>query len=71
MLDGMRVETADLLDATEVAALLGLAHRQAVSTYRLRYDDFPEPVVVKNSGTCTLWRRQDVEGWARRTGRLP
>jgi predicted DNA-binding transcriptional regulator AlpA len=65
----VRVDTSDLLDATEVATVLGLSHRQAVSTYRLRYDDFPEPVVVKNSGTCTLWRRQDIVAWSKRRSR--
>ena len=53
----------DLLDAAEVAELLGLAHRQAVSTYRARYDDFPAPVLEKPSGKCVLWRRQDVQIW--------
>lgn len=61
----MRVDIEDLLNAGEVAALLGLAHREAVSTYRRRYPDFPLPVMSK--GTCVLWRRQDVEAW--RAGR--
>jgi predicted DNA-binding transcriptional regulator AlpA len=63
----MKVDPEDLLNATEVAAVLGLAHREAVSTYRSRYDDFPKPVVKK--GTCVLWVRADIERWARRTGR--
>lgn len=65
----MRIDPADLLDANEVADLLGLAHRQAVSTYRRRYDDFPQPVVEKSR--CVLWLRSDIETWARTTGRLP
>lgn len=63
------MDPSDLLDANEVAALLGLAHRQAVTTYRRRYDDFPPPFVEKPSGNCTLWLRQDVEQWARDRGR--
>lgn len=59
----MKIDTEDLLDAGEVAALLGLAHRQAVSVYRRRYADFPAPVVEKASGKCALWRRADVEKW--------
>lgn len=59
----------DLLDAGEVAELLGLARRQAVSTYRSRYADFPAPTVERNSGMCVLWARDDVESWARSTGR--
>lgn len=57
------IDPADLLDATEVAALLGLSRREAVSTYRGRYSDFPAPVVEKGSGKCVLWLRQDVEVW--------
>jgi len=57
------VDLADLLDATEVAALLGLSHRNSVSVYRKRHADFPEPVVAKSR--CLLWRRVDVETWAR------
>jgi hypothetical protein len=57
------------VDATEIAALLGLSHRNSVSTYRARYDDFPAPVVEK--GRCLLWRRRDVITWARKTGRGP
>ena len=30
-----------LIDAGEVASILGLAHRNSVSTYRSRYVDFP------------------------------
>lgn len=61
----MKIDTGDLLDAQEVADLLGLSLRQAVSTYRRRYEDFPAPVVVKGSGKCTLWHREDIEVWAR------
>jgi hypothetical protein len=66
----MRVDTDDLIDAAGVADLLGLGHRRAVSTYRGRYPDFPQPVIDMGVGTCLLWRRQDVKAWARATGRL-
>lgn len=59
----MKVDIEDLLNAAEVAAVLGLAHRTAIATYRSRYADFPAPVISK--GTCVLWRRQDVEAWQR------
>ena len=58
----MLVEIDDLLNAAEVADLLGLSHRQAVATYRGRYPDFPGPVIAK--GTCVLWHRPQVEEWA-------
>ncbi len=34
-----------------------------------RTDTFPQPVVELASGR--IWKREDVEAWARRTGRLP
>lgn len=57
----MKIDTDDLLNATEVAELLGLSHRTAIATYRARYY-FPEPIFTK--GTCVLWARRDVERWA-------
>jgi predicted DNA-binding transcriptional regulator AlpA len=67
MLAAMKVDPQDLLNATEVAQTLGLSQRQAVATYRTRYADFPAPVMSK--GTCVLWRRKDIEAWARARGR--
>jgi predicted DNA-binding transcriptional regulator AlpA len=64
----MKVDPSDLLNAREVASVLGLAHREAIATYRRRYPDFPAPVVVK--GTCVLWLRHEVDAWAKATGRL-
>lgn len=58
------IDTDDLLSADEVAQVLGLAGHRAVSVYRGRYHDFPEPVIVK--GRCTLWARADVEQWGQR-----
>lgn len=66
-LDIVKVDIEDLLNAAEVAQVLGLAHREAISTYRRRYANFPEPAVKK--GTCVLWLRSDVERWAKVTGR--
>lgn len=57
----MKVDPADLLNATEVATALGLSRREAIATYRSRFDDFPEPVIRK--GTCVLWARVDIERW--------
>ena len=64
-----QIEIADLIDSTQVAALLGLSRYNAVSEYRRRYDDFPEPVI--ETGRCLLWRRRDIELWAKATGRRP
>jgi predicted DNA-binding transcriptional regulator AlpA len=57
----VRIDLNDLLNAKEAAELLGLSHREAISTYRGRYEDFPEPVLKK--GTCVLWSRKDLETW--------
>ena len=58
-----KVDPGDLLDASEVAALLGLSKRTSVAVYRGRYGDFPQPIVTKNSGMCDLWLRADIEAW--------
>ena len=57
------VNLNDLLDAAGVAELLGLGHRNSVTTYRSRYAEFPDPVVDMGSGRCLLWLRSDVEAW--------
>lgn len=64
---GMKVDTDDLINSTEVAEIIGLNRATNVSVIRSRHADFPAPIVEK--GRCTLWRRQDVEAWARETGR--
>jgi predicted DNA-binding transcriptional regulator AlpA len=63
----MKVDPTHLINASEVASVLGLAQREAIATYRRRYSDFPEPVIKK--GTCVLWLLQDIEAWAKSTGR--
>lgn len=59
------VRTEDLIDAHEVAELLGLSQRNSVSTYLKRYDDMPRPVVERSNGRTRLWLRSDIERWAR------
>lgn len=61
----VKLDPADLVDSGEVADLLGLSSSTAVSTYRVRYSNFPSPVVVKGSGKCVLWLRTDIEQWER------
>lgn len=57
----------ELLAAGEIAALLGVS-RQRV--YQLIEEDptFPKPVEELSIGR--IWRRTDVERWARKAGRL-
>jgi len=59
------VDIAQLVDSTDIAEVLGLKHRNSVSVYRKRYEDFPEPVLDKGAGRCLLWLRADIEAWAR------
>jgi prophage regulatory protein len=56
-----------LVGAAEIAELLGIS-RQRV--HQLVEDDstFPKPEADLRSGR--VWKREDIEAWARRTGRL-
>lgn len=65
-----RVDTDDLIDALEVAKILGVAHRNTVSVYQKRYPDMPRPVVDLGSGRPRLWVRSEIIGWAKATGRF-
>lgn len=56
-----KFDPEELVDANEVAAIIGVSHRNTVALYRRRHADFPNPVVTKSR--CTLWVRSDVEQW--------
>jgi predicted DNA-binding transcriptional regulator AlpA len=58
--------TSHLIGAAEIAAILGVS-RQRVDQLA-KADDFPPPVVEIAAGR--VWSRDDVEAWARATGRL-
>lgn len=62
---GRRVDTDDLIDAAGVAELLGLAHRNSVTTYLKRYDDMPRPVVDMPASHTRLWLRSEILAWQR------
>ena len=64
-----RVNTEDLIDSQGVAEILGLSHRNTVTTYLRRYPDMPRPVVELGIGRVRLWLRAEIEAWAKRTGR--
>jgi prophage regulatory protein len=57
----------DLVGAAEIAEMLGLT-RQRINAIVRTHEDFPRPVADLSAGR--IWRRKDVEDWARRTGRL-
>jgi glutathione-regulated potassium-efflux system ancillary protein KefG len=60
-----RINSEDLIDSQIVAEILGLAHRNSVTTYLRRYPAMPRPVVELGEGRVRLWLRQEIEGWAR------
>jgi predicted DNA-binding transcriptional regulator AlpA len=62
-----RVLVDDLIDARDVAAILGLAHRNTVSKYQTRYPDMPRPVVNLGPGRPMLWLRPEIERWHAKT----
>lgn len=55
-----------LMGTSEVAALLGVS-RQRVQQLS-KTEQFPEPVARLAAGP--IWEREDVERWARETGRI-
>jgi predicted DNA-binding transcriptional regulator AlpA len=59
-----KVIVDELIDARDVAKILGLAHRNTVSEYQARYEDMPRPVVNLGRGRPMLWLRPEVERWA-------
>jgi predicted DNA-binding transcriptional regulator AlpA len=66
------VATEDLVDARDVAEILGLSHPSAVSVYQHRYGDMPRPVVDLGRGRPKLWLRSEIKIWAEKqvaTGR--
>ncbi len=66
---GRRVDIDDLIDVGQVAELLGLSHKNSVSTYAKRYPDFPPPAIEFADQKCRLWLRPELERWMRQTGR--
>jgi predicted DNA-binding transcriptional regulator AlpA len=63
-----RVNTEDLIDANDVAALIGLAHRNTVSQYLHKYPDMPRPVIDLGGSRARLWLRPEIEAWLIRRG---
>ena len=62
------VATEDLIDAQEVARLLGLSQRNSVSLYLKKYTDMPRPVIDLGPNRPRLWLRPEIESWLVRRG---
>jgi len=52
----------NLLGLAEIADLAGVT-KQAVSNWRMRYDDFPRPIQNLQSGP--VWDRENIEAWVK------
>jgi hypothetical protein len=63
----MLVPVHHLVGAQEIAAMLGGVSRQRVNQLAAR-GDFPAPDAVLAMGK--VWKREDVEAWARDHGRV-
>lgn len=57
-----------LVGLSEIAKRVGLKKVSAVANWRVRYDDFPQPVADLSMGPVFWWPH--VEAWLKRTGRL-
>ena len=63
------INTEDLIDAQEIARILGLSQRNTVSLYQKRYPEMPRPVIDLGPGRPRLWLRETILMWAKGTGR--
>lgn len=60
---GRKIDVEDLIDANGVADMLGLSHRNSVTTYQRRYTSMPRPVVDMRQSRIKLWLRSEVSEW--------
>lgn len=59
------VDVDDLVDAHDVAAMLGLAQPNTVHQYQRRYADMPKPIYQPGGRRASLWLRSEIEAWNR------
>jgi hypothetical protein len=64
---GRKVDLDNLVDASTIAARLGVGRPQVVHDWRRRHPDFPQPVL--RLANVHIWLWPEVERWARTTGR--
>lgn len=62
----MTEPTVDLAGLTEIGEMLGVSKQRAAQL--TQRPDFPPPVSVLAAGR--IWRRDDVEKWAKANGRM-
>lgn len=66
---GRRVDLDDLVDAHQVAALLGLARATSVHVYQRRYPDMPRPVLDRQGLRARFWLRSEILAWQQKRNR--
>lgn len=64
---GRKVDVDDLVSLAEIRERLNLSSREAVRSWRQRYQDFPEPVAKLAGVHIYAW--PDIEEWAAAPGR--
>jgi prophage regulatory protein len=57
----------DVVSTHEIAEMLGVS-RQRVDEIARTHAEFPKPIAKLRAGR--IWRRADIEKWAKKTGRL-
>ncbi len=62
------IDADDVIDAREIAAILGLSHSNTVSLYQRRYSDMPRPAIDMGQGRCKLWLRTEITEWSASRG---
>lgn len=68
---GRLVDLDELIDAADVARLLGLAQTTSVYVYLARYPDMPRPVLDRGPRRAKLWLRSEIESWSDSRARRP
>lgn len=52
-----------LIDASEVAEILGLTEPRGVYVYQNRYKDMPRPIVDRGKNKVKLWYKPEIVDW--------
>lgn len=60
---GRKVDIDDLIDADQVAKILGLSSSRAVYVYLDRYPDMPRPALDRGRNKARLWLRPEIANW--------
>lgn len=64
----LEVDSEDLVGMTEIADRADVK-LDTVLKWRIRYEDFPAPLIDLAAGP--IWNWPDVKSWLRRSGRIP